>query len=140
MENKFDGIENELIISATRSGGKGGQNVNKVATRIEISFNIKNTISFSVEEKAIFFRKLAKKIDKNGNIRVVSQKERSQYMNKMQGIEKLKNILSNALKPEKKRLKTKPTGASKVKRLISKKVISEKKSFRKKDYLNDYDN
>ena len=114
MENKFDGIENELIISATRSGGKGGQNVNKVATRIEI--------------------------DKNGNIRVVSQKERSQYMNKMQGIEKLKNILSNALKPEKKRLKTKPTGASKVKRLISKKVISEKKSFRKKDYLNDYDN
>ena len=61
-------------------------------------------------------------------------------MNKMQGIEKLKNILSNALKPEKKRLKTKPTGASKVKRLISKKVISEKKSFRKKDYLNDYDN
>lgn len=122
---------NEFVFKASRSGGKGGQHVNKVSTKVELLFDVNNSLVLSNDEKKIVLKKLKNKIDKKGLLRVVSQSERSQIMNKKKSVNRFYVIIEKALKKKKLRKKTKPTQLSKVKRLSSKKIISDKKTLRK---------
>ncbi|MCX6165650.1 MAG: alternative ribosome rescue aminoacyl-tRNA hydrolase ArfB [Ignavibacteriae bacterium] len=128
-------FESELSFQASRGGGKGGQNVNKVSTKIELSFDIVNSMFLKDEEKNVLLDKLKNKVDKNGVLRIVAQKERSQYLNKLNAIKKFYLVLEKALKKEKIRHKTNPTLASKEERLTVKKIASHKKLKRSKDFL-----
>ena len=130
MNIKDRNFEDEFTFKTTRSGGKGGQNVNKVSTKVELYFDIKNSAVLTEEEKQIIAYKLKNKIDKNGILRIVSQSERSQIMNKKKVINKFYEIITKALKKRRARKKTKPTEVSKEKRLSAKKTISEKKRLR----------
>jgi ribosome-associated protein len=128
-----DKIFEEVVFKAVRSGGKGGQNVNKVSTKVELYFNVYDSLYISYEDKITLLNKLSNRIDKNGVLRLTSETERSQFRNKQAVTEKFKGLLKEALKKTKKRLKTKPTAGSKEKRISSKKVDSKKKTMRKKD-------
>ncbi len=121
----------ELTFSFARSGGKGGQNVNKVETKVELAFDVLHSPCLTVAQRQMLLQKLASRLDSNGVLRITSQKYRSQIQNRNDAIEKLTALLAHALTPEKKRTKTKPTNASKEKRLKAKKQQSEKKSARR---------
>jgi ribosome-associated protein len=124
-------IENEFIFSASRSGGPGGQNVNKVSTKVELRFNLLLSFSFSEKEKELLFRKLKNKINKDGELLIVSQSERSQLLNKEAAAEKFYILISKALTIPKYRRATKPTFSSKLKRLEEKKNRGSIKKLRK---------
>jgi ribosome-associated protein len=128
-------FENELIFRASRSGGKGGQNVNKVSTKIELNFDVAGSKLLSDEEKSILQVKLKNRIDKSGFLKIVSQTERSQYLNKLDAISKFTKLIEKSFKKEKIRHKTKPTKVSKEERINIKKIVSQKKSNRSKDFL-----
>jgi len=130
-------IFDEVVYQAARSGGKGGQNVNKVSTKVELYFNVYDSKCISYEDKITLLNKLANRIDKNGVLKLMSQTERSQFKNKQIVSKKFISVLNEALKKPKKRLKTKPTAGSKEKRITSKKIVAGKKSSRSKNYLND---
>ena len=122
----------EIKITASRSSGPGGQNVNKVNTKVEIRLNIAGSLLLSDEEKIILLAKLANKINANGELIITSQSERTQLANKEAAIHKLNRLISNALKVKKKRRPTKVPKAVKEKRLQTKHFNSEKKDNRKK--------
>jgi ribosome-associated protein len=137
MNIKDRNFEPEMYFSASRSGGKGGQNVNKVSTKMSLNFDIHNSNLLTEEEKQVLKLRLKNKIDKNGFIRIVSQTERSQLLNKKKAIARFIELLANALKVKKSRVETKPSNSSKEKRLVSKKNISQKKSLRKINFNNE---
>lgn len=122
----------EFIFSASRSSGPGGQNVNKVNSRVELRFNVADSEILTEKEKSVLQRKLSSQITSSGFIIIVSQSERTQLQNKQECIEKFYSLLEKSLKKEKRRKATKPTKASMEKRIQKKKIISEKKSLRKK--------
>ena len=122
----------EFVFSASRSGGPGGQNVNKVSTKVELRFNIGNSAHLNDAEKQLLSGKLSNKINSEGELILVSQSERSQLKNKEKVVEKFYLLLDKALTPKKKRLRTSPTRASKEKRLEGKKIKSQIKEGRKK--------
>ncbi len=128
-----DELLKEVRYKAVRSGGKGGQNVNKVSTKVELYFDIRNSAFLSEEQKKTLLEKLANQADKEGVLRISSQEDRSQIMNKNNVTGKFVSIIASALKKKKKRGKTSPTTASKVRRLDLKKIHSAKKSGRRKD-------
>jgi ribosome-associated protein len=130
-ELKSRGLEKEFIFSASRSGGPGGQNVNKVSSKIELRFNILISTLFSDEEKELIVRKLKNKINKEGEFIVVSQVERSQLLNKESAIDKFYNLILKALTIQQNRTSTRPTKASKLKRLEAKKIRGYIKKLRK---------
>jgi len=121
----------ELVFQATRSSGPGGQNVNKVSSKVELRFSLWRSALLDEQEMAIIAEKLANKINKEGELVLVAQTDRSQLKNKEKVIEKFYHFLEKALIPPKKRYKTKPTKASVEKRLESKRVKSTIKSIRK---------
>lgn len=121
----------ELVFTATRSSGPGGQNVNKVSSKVELRFNLWSSALLDEQEKAIIAEKLTNKINKDGELVLVAQTDRSQLKNKEKVIEKFYHLLEKALMPPKKRYKTKPTKASIEKRLESKRVKSTIKATRK---------
>ena len=129
-------FQDEFVFQASRSGGPGGQNVNKVSSKVELRFNIAASSLLSENEKSVILEKLANKINKDGELLIVAQTDRSQLKNKEKVIEKFYILLEKALTPRKRRLKTKPTKASIEKRLVSKRVQSEIKSTRKDVDLN----
>ena len=122
----------ELQFSASRSSGPGGQNVNKVNTRVELRFHIASSALLSEEEKILLLEKLAKKINSEGELILVSQTERSQLKNKEKVTERFYSLLTRALTPRKKRKPTKPSQASKEERLEEKRKQAEKKERRKR--------
>jgi len=130
--NNISISEEELAFTASRSSGPGGQNVNKVSTRITLFFDLLNSESFSDEQKQRIFKRLATRIDKNGVIRVVSQKYRTQTANRKAAIERLQSLLKDALKTKPKRKKTKVPYAAKQKRLEQKRQRSLLKQQRAK--------
>jgi ribosome-associated protein len=124
-------LETELLFSATRSSGPGGQNVNKVNTQVELRFSFRNSNLFSDDEKDRIFLKLKNKINSEGELILSSQTARTQLDNKENVIEKFYELIEKALTVQKKRLKSRPTAASRLKRLESKKSQALKKLFRK---------
>jgi ribosome-associated protein len=124
----------EFIFNASRSSGPGGQNVNKVSTKVELRFNIPDSILLLEEEKQILLIRLTNKINSEGFLIIVSQSERSQLKNKERTIEKFYLLISKSLTPVKKRKHTKPGMAAKEKRLEDKKLNAEKKLRRKEQF------
>lgn len=127
---------NECVFSATRSSGPGGQNVNKVNTRIELRFNIENSTVLNYSQKHRILLKLNNRINSAGEFLLVSESERTQLGNKLKAIEKFFILIEKALTPQKKRIKTTPTRSSKLKRIESKKIQSMKKGLRKPPDMN----
>lgn len=121
----------ELDFYASRSSGPGGQNVNKVNTKVELRFDVKNSSVLSEEEKNLLLVKLKTRINNEGILIITSQEDRSQLKNKENTIAKLYALITRALTPQKPRRPTRPTAASKLKRLTAKKKTGEKKSLRK---------
>ncbi len=122
----------EFIFSASRSSGPGGQNVNKVSTKVELRFHVMNSTILSLEEKNLLHEKLANRITREGELVIVSQSERSQLKNKEAVIEKFYRLLKRVLTPRKKRKTTQPPLESIEKRLEEKRIRAEKKEQRKK--------
>ena len=112
--------EDELDFTFSRSSGPGGQNVNKVNTRVTVFFDVRNSPSFSEHQTKRILNKLATRADKNGVIRVVSQKFRTQKANRNAAVERLTDLLNEALKKKTPRKKTKIPQHIKQKRLEEK--------------------
>ncbi len=125
-------FEAECRFRTSRSSGKGGQNVNKVETKVELLFDISASSLFNDEEKIRLSEKLASRLNADGWLSVVCEEERSQLKNKTIAVTKAIALLSKALKPVKARKPTMPTGASVVKRREEKQQQGEKKRGRKK--------
>jgi len=134
-ETQKDQIINELKISAIRSSGPGGQNVNKVNTKIELRFDLNESTLFTETQKQKLATKLKNRINLDGVIVLFESSERSQLKNKQQAIAKLIEVIEKALTPVKRRVKTKPTISSKLKRLEKKKQNSTKKQLRQRPDL-----
>ena len=124
-------IKNELQYKAVRSSGAGGQNVNKVATKVQIVFSPENSLGLTDDEKLTLSEKLAHRLSKEGTIRVECDETRSQLKNKELCVQRLFMLLENALKKDKKRIATKIPKSVIRKRLEDKKIISDKKESRK---------
>ena len=121
----------ELIFQASRSSGPGGQNVNKVSSKVELRFNYRDSMLLSETEKALIAEKLVNKINKEDEIVLVDQTDRSQLKNKERVIGKFYAMLERALTPRKKRIRTKPSRASIEKRLEAKRVHAAIKANRR---------
>jgi ribosome-associated protein len=131
--NKAD-LQKEITYKTSRSGGKGGQNVNKVSSKVELLFDITSSLIFTDEQKLLLADKLQTRFNKDGLVQVICDEERSQYLNKEKAVERLIVLLTRALQVQKVRKPTKVSKAAKAARLDSKKIQSAKKEGRGKNY------
>jgi ribosome-associated protein len=128
-------LEDECVFTAMRSGGPGGQHVNKVNTKIELRFDVNKSTQLSDEEKEMILTRLKQKISEDGILIITAQESRSQLKNKQSAIEKFYQSLEAALKKKRKRIPVKIPTVQKEKRLEEKKQKAEKKAMRKPPYV-----
>lgn len=126
------GFENEFTFITARSGGPGGQHVNKTESKVELRFDIDKSAILRENEKRLLKTRLSNRISSEGVLKVTSQISRSQHKNKEDTITKFYELINEALLPEKERKPTKPPRSSKEKRLKDKRIDSLKKDRRRK--------
>lgn len=134
MDFSKAGLQKEVTFKASRSGGKGGQNVNKVSSKVELLFSVNGSALFDDDEKALLNEKLKARLNKDGLVQVICDEERSQYLNKEKALERLTLLLTRALQKPKTRKPTKISKAMKAARLYAKRVNSAKKESRKDSF------
>jgi len=123
--------EAEIRLRTSRSGGPGGQNVNKVETRVEAMWDLDGSTAFTDAQKARIRSELHTRVGADGTIRVVSQRHRSQSRNREAAIERLRELVAQALRPRRKRRATRPTLAARESRMESKRRRAETKRDRR---------
>ena len=121
----------EISFRFSRSGGKGGQNVNKVETKVELIFNVKESNALLEDQKARVLSQLRTLIDDEGNLHIVSQESRSQWVNRQHAVSKLIGFLTRALKPVRKRVRTKISRSAHQARLDHKRRRGDQKKSRR---------
>ena len=125
-------LYSELVFTTSRSSGPGGQNVNKVNSKVTLKFDVIHSSILTDEEKILIIQKLSARITKDGVLMISSQESRSQLENKAEAVAKLNQLFANVFAPRKKRKPTKPAKAAVRKRISDKKQRSEKKQWRQK--------
>lgn len=129
---KASELAGELEFSTSTSSGPGGQNVNKVETKVILRFDVVKSAMLNEQEKEVLLKKLESKLTKEGVLILSAQEKRSQLQNKETVILKLEKLLEKALMRKKARKPTKPSKAAVQKRISSKKQLSEKKKWRQR--------
>ena len=124
----------ELRFSTSRSSGSGGQNVNKVSSKVTLEFDIMASALLSTEQKQLLFLKLRSRINRDGILQLTVQEDRSQHRNKELAIKKFYSLLEEAFHVRKRRVRTKASRNSKQKRLEGKRRRSDVKKLRKKGF------
>lgn len=124
-------LETEITFKTSRSGGSGGQHVNKVSTKVELDFDIRNSRLLTEEQKTVLISKQAARISTDGILQIVAQAERSQLRNKKAAVEKFRELIEASFAVQKKRKATKIPKAVKEKRLLAKKRKAEIKKMRR---------
>jgi ribosome-associated protein len=135
----IEALVKECRFEATRSSGSGGQNVNKVSTKVILLFNVIESCMLDQEQKDVFLSELHTRISKHGIFRISSGRERTQLANRKLVTDKFFKLVKKAFETEEERIATKPTKGSKLKRIENKRVLSGKKAERsqKWDYSNE---
>lgn len=136
-ENPIIIPEHELEITASKSGGAGGQHVNKTSSRITVRWNIHQSTVFSPEQKELLLQKLQPRLTNEGDLIIHNSASRSQHQNKELAIKTLHEVVQKALRVPKKRMKTKKTKQSQEARLHSKSERSMLKKTRSKKIIED---
>jgi len=129
--------EGELTFTASRSGGPGGQNVNKVNTRVTLAFDVAGSPTLSPEQKTRILDRLATRISKGGVMQVVSQRHRTQAGNRQAALERFVDLLRMALARDAPRVPTRPTRVAKERRVASKKLRARVKEGRRRPNVDD---
>lgn len=134
MDFSIQDLLKEISFRTSRSGGKGGQNVNKVSSKVELNINIRTSALFTDNQRSLLLKKLANRINSEGVLQIITEEERSQLHNKERSLEKLQILLKNALHQPKPRKATKPRRSAIERRLKTKQLTALKKINRRNHY------
>ena len=129
---KAQDLLSELVFTTSRSSGPGGQNVNKVNSKVTLKFDVQQSVVLIPEQKELILKKISTRLTKEGTLLITAQDKRSQLQNKEEVLQKLDQLLIKIFTPKKQRKATKPSKAAKHARIKDKKQRSEKKQWRQK--------